>query len=262
MSDVEGRPASTMSTERRYGIAISVALILGGLYWALTGLTEGTKTGEGSYPVQGDALRIDSSSAEVEVRAGDGPDVKVERQFERNVFGSDPKEKYDNGKLELTDSGCGFLSFGCKTPYIVTVPKDLQVTLKSSSGHVKVSGLTGGADLKSSSGTIEVQDVAGPLRLESSSGDLDGQDLRATSVSTESSSGDVDLDFAVAPQSVDAKASSGDVSIRIPSGPASYKVETDTSSGDESANVKIDQTATRTIKAQTSSGDVTVEYNN
>ncbi len=138
MSDVQGRPASTMSTERRYGIAISVALILGGVYWALTGLTEGTKTSQHSYPVQGDTLRIENGSAEVEVRAGDGSDVKVERQFERNVFGSDAKEKYDDGKLELRDTGCGFLSFGCKTSYILTVPKDVQVTLESSSGDVKV----------------------------------------------------------------------------------------------------------------------------
>jgi ribosomal protein L6P/L9E len=261
MSDVEGRPASTMSTERRFGIAISVALILGGVYWALTGLTEGTKTGEGSYPVQGDALRIDSSSAQVEVRAGDGTDIKVERQFERNVFGSDPQEKYDNGKLELRDSGCGFLSIGCKTTYVVTVPKDLQVTLRSSSGDVKVSGLTGEVDLKSSSGSIEVHDLGGSLRMKSSSGDLEAQDLLATTVSTESSSGDVDLDFAVAPQSVDAKASSGDVSIQIPPGEESYKLETDTASGDESDNVKKDPTATRTIKAHTLSGDVTVEYN-
>ena len=71
MSDVQGRPASTMSTERRYGIAISVALILGGVYWALTGLTEGTKTSQDSYPVQGGELRVDTTSAEVEVRAGD-----------------------------------------------------------------------------------------------------------------------------------------------------------------------------------------------
>jgi hypothetical protein len=261
MSDVEGRPASTMSTERRYGIAISVALILGGVYWALTGLTEGTKSSQDSYPLQGDTLRIDGGSAEVEVRAGDGSDVKVERQFERNVFGSDPKEKYDNGKLELNDSGCGFLSFGCKTSYILTVPENVQLTLKSSSGDIRVSGLTAGADLKSSSGSIEVQDVAGSLRLESSSGDLEAQDLRASTVSTESSSGSADLDFAVAPLSVDSKASSGDVSIRIPSGPESYKVDTDTSSGDESANVKVDPTSTRTIKAKTSSGDVTVEYN-
>jgi hypothetical protein len=261
MSDVQRRPAGTMSTERRYGIAISVALILGGLYWALTGVTEGTKTGQDSFQVQGDTLRIENSSAELEVRAGDGPDIKVERQFERNVFGSAPKEKYEGGRLELRDSGCGFLSFGCKTSYILTVPKDVKVAVKSSSGDVTVSGLPSGVDLKSSSGSIEVHDVGGSLRLEASSGDIDAQGLTATTVSTQSSSGSVDLDFSEAPQSVEAKASSGDVSIRIPSGDEAYQVDTHTSSGDESANVKIDPNATRTIQAKTSSGDVTIEYN-
>lgn len=261
MSDVQGRPAGTMSTERRYGIAISVALILGGVYWALTGLTDSSKTTHDSYPVQGDTLRIENSSAEVEVRTGDGTAIQVERQFGRSVFGSEPKEKYDNGKLELKDGGCGFLSFGCRTTYILTVPKDVQVTLKTRSGDVKVSGLSGGADLTSSSADIEVRDVSGSLKMKSSSGDLEAQGLTASSVTTETSSGSAELDFALAPETVRAKASSGDVSIRIPTGDEAYKVETDTSSGDEVSNVKIDPTATRTITAETSSGDVTVEYN-
>ncbi len=61
--------------------------------------------------------------------------------------------------------------------------------------------------------------------MESSSGDLEAQDLTATTVSTQSSSGSVDLDFARAPQSVEAEASSGDVTIRIPPGTEEYKVD-------------------------------------
>ncbi|MFI5695921.1 DUF4097 family beta strand repeat-containing protein [Kribbella sp. NPDC051586] len=263
MSDVQGPPQSSMSTNRRYGIAISVALILGGAYWALTGLTEGTKSGQESYALQGDSLLVRSGAATLEVRPGDGTELKVERQSERNVFGSDPKEKYDEGggKLELDSGGCGFLSFGCKTSYVLTVPRDVKLTVDSSSGDVTVSGFSGGAEVKTSSGDIQVHDVGGPLRLESSSGDVDADGLTATSVITRSSSGSASLDFTVAPQSVESKSSSGDVSIRIPSGDESYKVDTDTSSGDESANVKIDPNATRTIQAKTSSGDVTIEYN-
>ena len=261
MSEVQGRPAGTMSTERRYGIAISVALILGGVYWALTGLTEESKTTQDSYPVEGDSLTIQTTSVDVEVRSGDGPDVKVERTFERNVFGSDPKEDYEDGKLQLRDSGCGFLSFGCDTNYVLTVPKDVKLTVESSSGDIKVSGLPGGANLKSSSGSIEAHDVGGSLWLESSSGDLEARDLSATTVSTQSSSGSTELDFTSAPQSVDAESSSGEVTIRIPSGTETYKLTTDTSSGDETANIRSDPSATRTIDAQTSSGDLTIEYN-
>ncbi len=259
MSEVQGRPASTMSTERRYGIAISVALILGGAYWALTGLTEDTKTSNESYPVVGTALSVETSSADIEVRSGDVREITVDRKFDRNVFGSDPGEKYEDGKLEIRDTGCGFLSFGCNTDYVITVPKGLKVSIDSSSGDQKVSGLDG-ATLKSNSGSIEAHQMGGQLSLESSSGDLEASDLTATSVTGESSSGSVDLTFIEAPSSVDLKSSSGDVTVLLPSGDAKYKVDTDTSSGDETASVKIDPTSTRTIKAETSSGDVTVEY--
>jgi hypothetical protein len=252
-----------MSVERRYGIAISVALILGGAYWALTGLTEGTKNSQTSYPVQGGSLLVKGGSATVEVRPGDGTEVKIDRQSERNVFGSDPKEKYDEseGKLELDSGGCGFLSFGCKTTYVLTVPRDLKLTVESSSGDMTVSGIEGATELKSSSGDIEVHDVGGPLDLKSNSGELEADGLSATSVTAHSSSGSTSLDFTEAPQTVEAKTSSGDVSIRLPSGAEAYKVDTDTSSGDESANVKIDPNASRTITAKTSSGDVSIEYN-
>ncbi|MGW6195866.1 DUF4097 family beta strand repeat-containing protein [Kribbella sp. NPDC055110] len=263
MSDVQGRPRSSMSVERRYGIAISVALILGGAYWALTGLTEGTKNSQTSYPVHDSSLLVKGGSATIEVRPGDGTEIKVDRQSSRNMFGSDPSEKYheSEGTLELNSGGCGFLSFGCKTTYVLTVPRDLKLTVESSSGNMTIAGIEGATELKSSSGNIEVHDVRGPLDLKSSSGDLEADGLTATSVTAHSSSGSTSLDFAVAPQTVEAKTSSGDVSIRIPSGTESYKVDTATSSGDEAANVSNNPNATRTITAKTSSGDVSIEYN-
>jgi DUF4097 and DUF4098 domain-containing protein YvlB len=252
-----------MSPERRYGIAISVALILGGAYWALTGLTDATKTGQSSYPVQGTTLLVKGGSAPIEVRPGDGSEVKVERQTKRNVLGSDPQEKYDasNGRLDLDTGGCGFLSFGCKTSYVLTVPRNVKLTVENSSGNVSVSGVAAGLTLKTSSGDLEVHDVGGPLDLSSSSGDIDADGLTSTSVSAHSSSGSATLDFTVAPQSIEAKSSSGDLSIGIPAGDETYRLDTKTSSGDDTAHVKTDPGATRTITARTSSGDVNVEYN-
>jgi hypothetical protein len=247
MSEVEGRPASTMSPERRYGIAISVALILGGVYWALTSLSEDTKTSHQTYPVVGTTLSIETSSTEIQVHAGDVKEITVDRKFKRNALGSDPKDKYDDGKLEVGAGGCGFLSFGCDTDYVVTVPKDLDVTIKSSSGDLKVVGLGGSTTLESSSGRIEAQDLSGDLTLASSSGDLEAAGLTAASVSSKSSSGSVELSFITAPTTVDVVTSSGDASVRLPEGDETYKVDTDSKSGDETAEVKIDPAATRTI---------------
>lgn len=258
MSQPQRRPAGTMSTERRYGIAISVALILGGAYWALTGLTTGETTSQQSYPVQGSSLNLETRSTDVEVRSGDVKEVKVERRFERNLFGSDPSEEYENGTLAIRGSSCGFLSVGCKTEIVVTIPKDLPVTVESHSGDVEVAGLPAGGKVTTTSGSIDVRDVGGSLTLESTSGSVDAKDLTAATVTANSVSGSTDLEFRSAPQSVQAEATSGDVSITVP-GAEVYKVETDATSGDESVTVKTDPAASRTIKARTTSGDVTIE---
>ncbi|MFC9690950.1 DUF4097 domain-containing protein [Kribbella sp. NPDC056951] len=260
MSDGQRRPASTMSAERRYGIAISVALILGGIYWALTGLTEGTRSGQSTYKLDDKALVVEGGSTSVEIRPGDGTELKVDRQFERNALGSDPTDTFKDGKLQLKDTNCGFLSFGCKTTYVLTVPRDVKLTVKNNSGPIKVSGMTADTELKTSSGDIEVHDLGGIVRLESSSGSIDGDGLNASSVTTKSSSGSAELAFATAPASVDAKSSSGDVKITVPSGPETYLIETDTSSGDYSPELRQDPSATRTIHVKTSSGDIDLEY--
>jgi Toastrack DUF4097 len=260
MSEVRSRPPGTMSTERRYGIAISVALILGGVYWALTSLTEESKSSQETYAVQGDTLTVTSTSADVEIRAGDGQQITVDRQFKRNVFGSAPKESYADGTLEIRDGNCGLLAFGCDTSYVVTVPRDLKVTVESTSGDLTASDLPGGIDLKSTSGDVDVTRVGGEVKLESTSGDIDAQELTATTATGHATSGGVDLGFTSAPTTVEADTSSGDVSVVLPSGTETYQVSADTSSGDESTNVRTDPAATRTINATTASGDVTVEY--
>jgi putative adhesin len=262
MSEVQGRPAGTMSTERRYGIAISVALILGGVYWALTGLTEDSRTSNGSYQVENSAITIEAVSADVELRTGDVSEMTVSRKYNRNLFGSDPKEEYSDGKLQLKDTGCGFLSFGCNTHYEITVPKDLKVTIESSSGDLKVSELSGGATVRSSSGNIDVDHIGGQVTLKSSSGSIKAENLSASAVTGQSSSGDVELTFDLAPQQVEAQTSSGDVEIHLPNGSETYKVDAKTSSGDEQTTVKTDPASAREIKAKSSSGDTTIDYDN
>jgi hypothetical protein len=259
MSEVQGRPAGTMSTERRYGIAISVALILGGVYWALTGLTDDNRISNGSYQVQDNAITIQAVSADVELRSGDVSEVKVSRKYNRNLFGSDPKEEYSDGELQLKDTGCGFLSFGCDTHYEITVPKDVKVTIESSSGDLKVSELSG-ATVRTSSGHIDVDHIGGQVTLKSSSGDIKAENLSATGVTGQSSSGDVELSFDTAPNQVQAQTSSGDVEIQLPNGVETYNVDARTSSGDEETSVKTDPASAREIKAKSSSGDTTIRY--
>jgi DUF4097 and DUF4098 domain-containing protein YvlB len=260
MSEVQGRSSAAMTPERRFGIAISVALILGVAYWALTNLTEEAKATQDTYPVQGTSLTVVSKSSDIEVVAGDVREIKVERKFKKTVFGSDPDESYSNGKLEVKSNGCSFMSFGCGTDYVITVPKDLKVSVENTSGTIKVSDVAEVGKLKTTSGDIEVHAVGGELTLDATSGDVEGTALTATKVYGKTTSGKVELTFASAPAEVRAQGSSGDVTVLVPEGPETYKVDTDTSSGDEQSELRTDPAATRRITAKTSSGDVTVEY--
>ncbi|GAB2572501.1 DUF4097 family beta strand repeat-containing protein [Kribbella endophytica] len=262
MSEVQGRSSGAMTPERRFGIAISVALILGGAYWALTNLTEEAKATQGSYPVQGTSLTVVSKSSDIEVVAGDVREIKVERKFKKTVFGSDPDESYRDGKLEVKANGCTFMSFGCATDYVITVPKDLKVSVDNTSGTVKVSDVAEIGKLKTTSGDIEVHGGGGEMTLDATSGDIEGTALTATTVHGKTTSGKVELTFVSAPQEVRAQGTSGDVTVLVPEGSETYKVDTDTSSGDEHTELRTDPAATRTITAKTSSGDVSVEYAN
>jgi len=260
MSEVEKRPAGTLTTERRYGIAISVALILGGAWWALTDLTEDTRTSDQTYQLSGTTLTIDARSADVEIRSGDSAEITVTQRFRRNVFGSDPKDSYRDGKLEIGGGSCGPLSFNCETSYVVVVPKDTKVTAHTNSGKLEASDLPAGADLKSSSGGIEVHRIGKDLRLVTSSGDLGAFDVDAKTVHAVASSGNVELTFTAAPEDVEARTSSGDVLIEVPEVVEGYQVDTESSSGESQAKVKPNPTSKYKVKGKTSSGDVSIDY--
>jgi len=93
--------------------------------------------------------------------------------------------------------------------------------------------------------------------------DADDTDLHATGLSAaaelKTGSGDIELGFSGAPDEVSADASSGDVDIALPEGEA-YRVDTDTSAGDDDTTVRTDPASTRTIHAKTSAGDIEIAY--
>ncbi len=261
MSEVERRPAGTMSRERRFGIAISVGLILGGGWWAVSELSTEAAPADLSYPVVGTSLRIDANSADIELRSGDGQSIEVHRTGGADgLFSDGPQESYRDGELELR-SDCGPISFGhCDAKYVVVVPRGLEVRIEAGSGDLRADGLTGTIELKTSSGDIDVSGTSGAVVLEASSGDIKAEGLRADNASAHASSGDIELGFAMAPSTVTVETSSGDVDITLPEGSGAYNVETEASSGDEDVKVSTDTASARTIHAKASSGDVSVDY--
>jgi len=107
MSDVERRPAGAMSRERRFGIAISTGLILGGGWWALSELGSEAAPADRLYAATGTQLVIRATSAELEIRAGDGAEIQVHRTGGSDgLFSDGPKESYAGSELEVRSGSC------------------------------------------------------------------------------------------------------------------------------------------------------------
>ena len=148
----------------------------------------------------------------------------------------------------------------CSVDLMLVVPASTALQLSSQTGEVFVGGTSGALAAATSTGRITLSAVSGTtLSARTDTGDVrvlaTGQD-QAVIASTDT--GRVDLSFAKAPRSVRASTSTGDVSITLPS-TDSYAVTTRTDVGGASVMVPNDPSATRTVSASTSVGDIQIQ---
>jgi hypothetical protein len=223
------------------------------------------------------------------VDAGAGGDITVVRELtdaplvtiDSTVRGSihaPVLRAVKDGATVRIDGNCPQISFGpCHARILIRVPADTavdvvsgsgdvtasgltgKVKLETGSGDVNATGLTGDSDLHTSSGDVNVRALRGDTDLRTGSGDINAADMATRDVTADTASGDVELDFETAPDLVDASTASGDVDVSVPEGDE-YRIEADPGSGEYRPNVRTDPAAARIIRAQTSSGDITVAY--
>jgi hypothetical protein len=101
--------------------------------------------------------------------------------------------------------------------------------------------------------------AATALTIDLGQGDIRGDALESPTVSVDSGTGDIELDFVTAPRTIDINSGTGDVTIRVPGG--SYAIQTDTGTGDtrfDSGIVK-DPASPNAIRIDSGTGDVTIE---
>jgi hypothetical protein len=145
-----------------------------------------------------------------------------------------------DGVLTLTGTCPDFPGLGaCGVDQRVTVPSDVKVQVEVSTGNID------GAGLKLSS-----------FGAHSDSGSIDATNLDVTAFSATTSSGSIHATLSRAPEQATAETSSGSIHLTVPDMP--YQVHAGTSAGQVRIDVRDDATASRSITAHTSSGDVTI----
>lgn len=159
--------------------------------------------------------------------------------------------------------------------YYLKVPHNCHLSLRTSSGDIKITGVTGTLLCQTTSGDLRVFDVGGNLLLSSASGDvgitgLEGnvvvrtasgdikaREIDANEVGINTASGDLLLDLIRMPtKDIDVRTVSGDLTVHAPYD-ASFRMETRTISGTLGCGYKREQVKYR----PTSKRETTLEVN-
>jgi hypothetical protein len=275
-----------MTARGQRGLALFIGAGLALLFSAIAavqvaGWTVGAVERTRSQLIEGpiDQLVVDADGGEITVVPSIGDNVRISSVVKGSIHTPEP-HAYRDGNTVRLDGKCPEITFGpCRARITIYVPQDTPVEVHSGSGDLVASGLTGRVDLETGSGDVTATGLSGPsdlrtgsgdvtvrglsgvTELNTGSGDVMAEDLATRSVTAETSSGDVELDFRLRPRDVDASTASGDVQIAVPRG-GPYHVVADPGSGDQTVDVKTDPEAANTLRASTSSGEVTVVYGN
>jgi hypothetical protein len=241
---------------------VAVLLVAWGAMSLLQLLTRHTTTEVDTYrDVSALVIEDDSDIRLTSAPAGAPLEVRA-RVSESLVTPERRVERGDDGVLRLS-SGCSPAVFAefCSVDYDIRVPAGTAVRARTSAGDVEAEDLrtTLPVELHSSAGDITVTGAVTPaLSLTTSAGDVRASGIRADDVSAESSAGDVRLSLQGLADTLDAHTSAGDIQLVVPD--AVYRVETSTSAGDvDDRDVDTSPTASRSIRAVTSAGDIRIE---
>ena len=221
-----------------------------------------TTTWTARHPVTAVQLYVSGGDVTVRPIAGSAP-VSLRQTLTWTVNKPQVNETWQGDTLMITED-CAAPSFTvvnpCGAPLDLAVPAGVSVESTVDSGALTIRRMTGSVNVRAQSGDIELDDDSGTLWARADSGSVTGNRLASTQVTAQTLSGDVELDFASAPDSVSASVSSGSLRVTLPRG-TSYRVSGQTASGDRQIDPGIqDESSSRQITANTISGDVSIGF--
>jgi hypothetical protein len=224
-------------------VLVSSALLLAALGAMAIWWIASHETQVAQYRVLGtvSAIELDVGTADVEIVGGASTAVEVRRTAEF-AFGRPPAQsrRLDGDVLQIS-SRCPDTVVGtCSAAYRIGVRENVQVSVITSSGRVRVSSLNGSARIQTGSGSIAVDGFC-------------GFQLSATS-----SDGDIRGEAACSPDRMELRTSSGDAHAIVPAG--RYRVDAASARGNaEVRNVTESDEAPFAVQAISGTGDVIVE---
>jgi len=225
-------------------VTVSACLVVGSgvalvLWWLLS-----SESSVATYSVRGsvNGITLDLGPADAEiVGGGDRPAVEVRRTDEFAFGRRAQAERLASGGMLAIHSRCPRTVFDvCSATYRLTVPDNVRVTVRTTSGSVRFTDYRGSAQVDTGAGDIVVAGFCGFA-------------LRARA-----QDGDVTAGASCALERLELRSRTGDVRAVVP--PGRYQVDADSDVGRRSVRgVTAAEDAPFQIQALSSAGDVAVE---
>jgi hypothetical protein len=208
---------------------ITTIAIAGTSLWYLTAFQENmhlhAATQTVSYQGRPGLINVQLSDGDITIKSGPPGRVGVTRELEWSGGKPLPEERWNGHTLSIGQN-CpdGGFDDNCTVNYTISVPPGVTLDLQTDSGNIAA------------------------------------DNVRVAQAQASSDSGDVQLSFASAPDSVWASSESGNVTVLVPSG-GSYAVHSQAHNGNSSVDVLSSATDRQSISAISDDGNITVGYN-
>jgi hypothetical protein len=273
-SQQEARKQEARKSQSRW--PVTVAAILAGVALLLVAFVAARKHQNDVVSFSGSPSQvlIDSSAGLVVVVPADGNQVQVSRRAKWTLVKPDMDVTVQGGTL-VVKADCIGPSFICDVEYRVSVPPDVAVRVVGGGGDVEIAGVGGKVDVQTSggsvalgaltsdvkvrttSGSVTLDSIAGALDVATDAGSINGTSLTSPVIQTGTSSGDITLYIKGAADRIGAGSGSGDITLVVPD--LEYAVEAQAASPEDVVvGVNESGTSTRTISAQTGSGQISI----
>jgi len=242
------------------GLALTAVLVgLGGLV-AVNRMATQTVLQRHTYPFNGTQLSVEAALGSVQIVPGEPGQIVVDRRITYGLRRPSVQERVDGDTFRVSDQDCPVPeAFPCRVRWLLQVPRDLDVEVRTVSGAIRVSGLSGKVKLTSESGAVNASGPSGKLvTLRSHDGMVTAQNISSAQVVATSDNKAVQLTFRSPPALVVGRSQRGQVGVVLPEGNDTYKISAKSQSGSRTVAAKTSDDAKRRIDILSATGDVSV----
>jgi hypothetical protein len=251
---------------RALWVVFGSVLLLAALAWGTVNVVEllahEQRTERFAVPAAGlTRLSVDNDSGSVRIVGTDADEINVVAEVSDGLRDTGFSHEVVDSTLELHGSCPVIGSMWCRVTYRIEVPRGIDVDVNVDNDRVDVRNIDGDVVIDSDNGRVDLTDVSGTIGVHGNNGRIVGRGLSGSVVDVSTDNGGIELEFAAAPDRVQASGDNGSIEIAVPEIEAGYDVIAGTDNGRvDLDDVNDDPESPHVIAVETDNGSIAVRY--